>query len=88
MGKYLGQEVRRVEDPRFMMGRGRYVANLNIHGMTFAAILRSPHAHAKILGIDVAEARHLQGVVAVFYRARLSGCWCWHSPVWFCSSGH
>ena len=66
MGKYLGQEVRRVEDPRFMMGRGRYVANLNIHGMTFAAILRSPHAHAKILGIDVAEARQLQGVVAVF----------------------
>ena len=66
MGKYVGQEVRRVEDPRFIMGKGRYVTNLNIRGMAYAAILRSPHAHAKIQGIDVADAKQLKGVVSVF----------------------
>ena len=66
MGKHMGQSVKRVEDPRFIQGKGRYVANLKLANMTYAAILRSPHAHAIIKSIDISEAEALPGVVAVY----------------------
>jgi carbon-monoxide dehydrogenase large subunit len=66
MGKYVGKSVRRVEDPRFIQGRGRYVANIQIPGMAHAAFKRSPHAHAKINRIHTAAARALDGVIGVF----------------------
>ncbi len=62
----IGQSVKRVEDPRFIQGRGKYVANLQIPGMLHAAIVRSPHAHAQIKGIDATAALAMEGVVAVF----------------------
>lgn len=66
MGNYVGKSMKRVEDPRFIQGQGRYVANLKIYGMTHAAIKRSPYPHAKINSINTAAAEALEGVIAVF----------------------
>jgi carbon-monoxide dehydrogenase large subunit len=66
MGKYVGQSMKRVEDPRFIQGKGRYVANLSLPGMAHAAIKRSPYAHAKVKSINAEAARNLDGVIAVF----------------------
>ena len=61
----IGQSVRRVEDRRFVTGRARYVADIRLAGCTFAAIVRSPFAHARILGYDIQAALEAPGVVAV-----------------------
>ncbi|HYU30622.1 MAG TPA: xanthine dehydrogenase family protein molybdopterin-binding subunit [Thermoanaerobaculia bacterium] len=61
----IGAPAKRVEDQRLLTGRGRYVADLVLPGMLHAAFLRSPHAHARILGIDTTAARASAGVVAV-----------------------
>ena len=66
MTRYLGTSVKRVEDPRFLQGQGRYVANLNLPHMAYAAIKRSPLAHARIVSIDTSAAEALDGVVAVY----------------------
>jgi carbon-monoxide dehydrogenase large subunit len=66
MGKYIGKSMKRVEDPRFIQGQGRYVANISMPDMVHVAIKRSPHAHAKINSIDADAARALPGVVAIF----------------------
>lgn len=63
---YVGESVKRVEDPRFIQGQGKYVANLQLPGMAYAAIKRSPYAHAKIKRIDAEAGRNLEGVVAVY----------------------
>jgi carbon-monoxide dehydrogenase large subunit len=49
----FGQPLKRKEDPRLLRGDGRYVADLKLHGMAHAAVLRSPHPHALIRGIDL-----------------------------------
>ena len=66
MAKYVGTSVKRVEDPRFIQGHGRYVANIDLPGMAHLAIVRSPHAHAKINGINTEQAQSLEGVIAVY----------------------
>ena len=53
----LGKPVKRVEDPRFITGKGRYLDDINLQGMTHMAILRSPYAHANIRSVDVSAAR-------------------------------
>ncbi len=63
---YIGKSVRRVEDPRFLQGSGRYVANLSLSGMVHLAVKRSPYGHANIKKIDIEKAKSLSGVVAVF----------------------
>ncbi|WP_425145506.1 xanthine dehydrogenase family protein molybdopterin-binding subunit [Deinococcus sp.] len=63
--KYLGQSIKRVEDPRFITGAGHYTDDINVHGQLHAAMLRSPYAHAKIGKIDAAAALALPGVKAV-----------------------
>lgn len=65
MNKYVGQSMKRVEDPRFIQGKGRYVANLQLPNMAYMAIKRSPYAHAKINSINTAAAQALPGVIAV-----------------------
>ena len=66
MSKFgIGQPVLRVEDPRFLTGRGRYTDDLHLPGEAFGVVLRSPHAHAEIKSIEVAAARAAPGVVAV-----------------------
>jgi aerobic carbon-monoxide dehydrogenase large subunit len=61
----IGQPVARKEDPRFLTGRGQYVADIDRVRQAQAVFLFSPHAHARIRGIDKAAAEALPGVYAV-----------------------
>ena len=63
--KWVGKSVRRVEDPKFLRGRGGYIGDMTLPGMLHAAVLRSPHAHAVIAAIDTVEALSAPGVHAV-----------------------
>ncbi len=65
MTDYIGTSVKRVEDRRFITGKGRYTDDLVLPGMTHAVVVRSPHAHARIRSIDTEAARQHPGVVAV-----------------------
>lgn len=66
MGNYIGKSVKRVEDKRFVTGHGKYTDDIILPQMTFAQILRSPHAHAKIKNVKASKAAAHPGVVAVF----------------------
>ncbi|WP_203074894.1 xanthine dehydrogenase family protein molybdopterin-binding subunit [Falsiroseomonas ponticola] len=68
----IGASVRRKEDFRFLQGRGMYTDDINRPGQTHAFILRSPHAHATINGIDTAAAKAMPGVLAVFTSADMA----------------
>jgi carbon-monoxide dehydrogenase large subunit len=61
----IGQPVRRVEDRRFITGRGNYLDDISVARQTHAFMLRSPHAHARIGAVDVAPALAAAGVLAV-----------------------
>ncbi len=61
----IGQPVRRKEDLRLLTGRGRYSDDTSVPGQAYAVMVRSPHAHALIRGIDTAVARTAPGVLAV-----------------------
>jgi carbon-monoxide dehydrogenase large subunit len=61
----IGASVVRKEDKRFITGKGRYVDDIKLVGTTYAHFIRSPHAHAKVKGIDSSEAMKMPGVVAV-----------------------
>src|SRR5262249_28123196 len=61
----VGQSVRRLEDPRLLQGLGRYSDDVNLPRQAYAVVLRSPHAHARIIGIDATKARAVPGVIAV-----------------------
>lgn len=67
--KFIGARVRRREDPQLMTGRGRYVADLPLPRAVQMAVLRSPHAHARIRQVHVSEARSMPGVLAVWVAA-------------------
>ena len=62
---YVGRAMKRVEDPRLITGAGTYTDDLRLPGLLHAAILRSPHAHARITKIDTSAALRVPGVVAV-----------------------
>ncbi len=61
----IGASVVRKEDRRFITGKGRYVDDIKLLGMTFAHFIRSPHAHAKVKSIDSSAAMKMPGVVGV-----------------------
>jgi aerobic carbon-monoxide dehydrogenase large subunit len=62
----IGTPVRRREDYRFLTGQGTYTDDINRPGQLYAFILRSPHAHARIAGLDVGAAAKAAGVAAVY----------------------
>ena len=62
----IGQGVLREEDPRLLRGNGLFVNDVNLPGQAHAIVLRSPHAHADILGIDTSAASDLSGVLAIY----------------------
>jgi aerobic carbon-monoxide dehydrogenase large subunit len=64
--RMVGQAIKRREDPQLITGRGNYVDDIKLTGMTHAAVLRSPYAHANILSIDTSAALAHPGVLAVF----------------------
>src|SRR5215471_11467794 len=61
----IGESIKRKEDGRFLVGRGNYLDDVSLPGMLHMAILRSPHAHARIRSIDTSAASAAPGVVAV-----------------------
>ena len=63
---YIGKPLPRDEDHRFLTGRGRYVGDLPAPGLAHVVFVRSPHGHARILGIESAAARAMPGVLSVF----------------------
>ncbi len=75
--RFIGRTVDRVEDPMLLTGRAEFIDNLSFPGMLHCAILRSPHAHARVVSIDIAEASRAPGVLAV-----LTGedCQRWSQP--------
>lgn len=63
--KYIGKRISRVDGPHKVSGRAKYTYDLNRPGMLFGKILRSAHAHAKIVSIDISAAEKMPGVKAV-----------------------
>ena len=72
MTRPFGSSIKRVEDPRFITGRGRYTANFVRPGMTHMAVTRSPFAHALITSIDTSAAASMPGVLGVFTGADMT----------------
>jgi aerobic carbon-monoxide dehydrogenase large subunit len=70
-GNGIGQPVQRKEDLRLLTGQGSYGDDLILDGMVFAAMVRSPHAHARLRSIDTTRARGVPGVVVVLSGADL-----------------
>jgi len=67
MGQFsFGQSVPRTEDPRLLRGEGRFVGDFTLADQTYGYVLRSPHAHARILSINTEDAKRAPGVLAVF----------------------
>jgi len=65
----IGQPVPRIEDPRFITGRGRYVDDFDLPQQCHGVAVMSPHAHARIKRIDTAKAQAAPGVLAVLTAA-------------------
>ena len=76
--KYFGAAVRRREDPRFLQGEGRFIDDVDLPRQLHAAFLRSPHAHARLVRLNVETARAMPGVAAVFTFADLER---WMKPL-------
>ena len=67
----IGASVVRKEDRRFITGKGRYVDDIKLVGLTHAHFIRSPHAHAKIKSIDTSAAMNMPGVVGSTTRSAI-----------------
>lgn len=72
---FVGQSVRRLEDPALLTGRGRFIDDLRLPGTVEVAFVRSPMAHARIGQIDTADAMAVAGVIAVFTAGDLPAAW-------------
>jgi len=68
----MAQPVRRVEDPRLLVGSGRYTDDISLANEAFGIVLRSPHAAARILSVDTAAAAGLDGVLGIFTSSDLA----------------
>ena len=66
MASLIGSKVERKEDKKFLTGRGRYTADINLAHQTYAYFVRSPHARAKITSVDISKASKAEGVVNIF----------------------
>ena len=65
MPSLVGSRVERKEDKKFLTGKGRYTADINLANQTYAYFVRSPHARAKIKNVDISKASKASGVVKV-----------------------
>ena len=66
MASLVGSKVERKEDKRFLTGKGRYTADINLTNQAYAYFVRSPHARAKITKVDHAKAMKARGVIDIF----------------------
>src|SRR5919199_4500941 len=63
---WVGQSLKRTEDPRLLTGTGHYIDDLEpVPGLVHAAIVRSPHAHARVISVESSAARALPGVLGL-----------------------
>jgi len=69
--RYFGERIRRNEDPRLLTGAGTFVDDVALPNLFHAALLRSPHAHARVRRVDTTQAKALAGVAAVYTYADL-----------------
>ena len=72
---FIGERIKRNEDPRLLTGQALFVDDVEIPGMLHAAFKRSDYAHARILSIDVSTARERPGVVAIFTAEDMGKDW-------------
>ena len=70
---HIGESLRRKEDYRFLTGAGNYTDDINLPNQCHAVFVRSPHAHARIRSIDLAQARDMPGVVGIFTGKDIEG---------------
>jgi aerobic carbon-monoxide dehydrogenase large subunit len=63
---HIGEALKRKEDYRFLVGAGQYTDDINLANQTYAVFVRSPHAHAKLVSIDLKAAEAMPGVVKIF----------------------
>ncbi|MBV6657050.1 MAG: xanthine dehydrogenase family protein molybdopterin-binding subunit [Devosiaceae bacterium] len=73
MSTGIGARVKRKEDKRFITGKGKYTDDIRMENQAYAAFVRSPHAHAKVTGIDKSAALAMDGVVDVLDGHQLTG---------------
>ena len=71
--RLFGSGIRRREDPRLITGQAAYTDDIKLAGLVHAAILRSPHAHARLRSVDTAAAAQAPGVLAVYTGADTAG---------------
>ena len=64
--RVIGSRVKRIEDPKLLIGKGCYLDDIKIENTHHVAFVRSPYAHAKIISIDATEALKLPGVVGIY----------------------
>src|SRR5438309_2848527 len=69
----IGERVERTEDPQLLRGAGRYTDDVNEPGQAYAYVVRSPHAHGRLQGIDAERAKRMSGVLAIYTAADLAG---------------
>ena len=73
MAQGIGARVARKEDRRFITGKGKYTDDVRMENQAYAAFVRSPHAHARVKGINASAAEAMDGVIAVLNGAELTG---------------
>ncbi len=78
--RYFGKRIKRNEDPRLLTGQALFVDDVNLPNMGHVAFVRSPHAHARILSIDVSAAEEMAGVIAVYFAESMGDDWV-HGPL-------
>ena len=71
--RIFGSGIRRREDPRLITGQATYTDDIKLNGMVHAAILRSPHGHARVNSVDTSAAQRAPGVLAVYTGADVEG---------------
>ena len=64
--RFIGKALPRKEDERLITGKGRFTDDFNLDGQAYAAVVRSPHPHARIVAIDTAAAKAMPGVLGIF----------------------
>ncbi|HSV59201.1 MAG TPA: xanthine dehydrogenase family protein molybdopterin-binding subunit [Variovorax sp.] len=70
---HIGESLRRKEDLRFITGQGQYTADVVMERQSHAVFVRSPHAHAKVNGVDIAAASAMPGVIGIFSGKDIDG---------------
>ena len=70
---HIGESVRRKEDYRFLTGNGQYTDDVTLANQSYAVFVRSPHAHAAIKSVDIAEAQKMPGVIGIFSGKDIEG---------------